>query len=153
METNDLSIRTATGHDWKVVADFNCRLAHETEKKELDRSKIDQGVQAVLGDANRGVYFVAESKGAIVGQLMITREWSDWRNGWFWWIQSLYVPADFRGQGVFKALYRHVELEADKASGVCGLRLYVDEDNERAQGVYERLGMKRSNYEFFEVEF
>ncbi len=153
MEPNDLAIRTAGPDDWELVADFNCRLAGETEGKELNRSKIDPGVRAVLGDATRGVYYLAEREGQVIGQLMITREWSDWRNGWFWWIQSLYVRAQFRGRGVFKALYRHVETAAGEDGGVCGLRLYVDEDNEPAQSVYERVGMKRSRYEFFEAEF
>ena len=152
METN-LSIRTATAADWECVADFNCRLARETEDKELNRAKIEPGVQAVVGDANRGVYYLAEQDGKVIGQLMITREWSDWRNGWFWWIQSLYVIAESRGRGVFKSLYRHVESEAAKASDVRGLRLYVDEDNQRAQDVYARLGMNKSRYEFFELEF
>ncbi|MGB0579042.1 MAG: GNAT family N-acetyltransferase [Limisphaerales bacterium] len=152
MET-ELSIRTATEADWECVADFNCRLASETEGKELNREKIDPGVRAVLEDVNRGVYYLAEKDGGVIGQLMITREWSDWRNGWFWWIQSLYVIAESRGQGVFKSLYRHVESEAAKSNDVRGLRLYVDEDNQRAQDVYARLGMNKSRYEFFELEF
>lgn len=149
----ELSIRTAGPEDWELVADYNCRLARETEDKELDRSKIEPGVRAVLSDGDRGTYYLAESAGETIGQLMITREWSDWRNGWFWWIQSLYVRADARGHGVFKALYQHVEAEAAAAKDVCGLRLYVDEDNERAQAAYDRLGMQRSRYEFFEMEF
>lgn len=149
----ELSIRIAAEADWEHVADFNCRLARETEEKELNRAQIEPGVKAVLGDLNRGVYYLAEQDGKVIGQLMITREWSDWRNGWFWWIQSLYVIAESRGQGIFKALYRHVESEAAKAGEVRGLRLYVDEDNQRAQDVYARLGMQKSRYEFFEREF
>lgn len=147
-----LAIRRAKQSDCDLIVDFNSRLARETEERELDQSKIQPGVQALLEDPSRGVYYLAEHEGSVIGQIMITREWSDWRNGWFWWIQSLYVRADFRKQGVFKALYRHVEAEA-AATDACGLRLYVDDDNSRAQAAYLKLGMDRSRYEFFEVEF
>lgn len=153
MAVEELFIRRGLPADLDVVVKFNCGLARETESWELDEGRIRPGVAALLADSNRGIYFLAESDGGVVGQLMITREWSDWRNGWFWWIQSLYVRAEHRGKGVFKALYRHVEKEAAASEDVCGLRLYVDEDNGRAQEVYERIGMSKSRYEFFEVEF
>jgi len=153
MLTQELTIRRAGPSDRDLIVDFNSRLARETENRELEQSKIQSGVQNLLEDPTRGVYYVAEHGGSIIGQIMITREWSDWRNGWFWWIQSLYVGTEFREQGVFKALYRHVETEAVAASDVCGLRLYVDDDNSRAQAAYRKLGMARSRYEFFEVEF
>ncbi len=153
MSETGLLIRRGIATDLDVVMEFNCGLARETEERELDADKIRPGVAALLGDPDRGVYFLAESDGDVIGQLMITREWSDWRNGWFWWIQSLYVRADHRGKGVFKALYRHVEKEAESVGDVCGLRLYVDEDNRKAQEAYEKLGMDRSRYQFFEIEF
>src|SRR5438105_2310221 len=102
-----LTLRRATLADAPVIAEYNQRLAHETEGRSLDPPVIAAGVRAVLSDPERGRYFVAERDGAVVGQLMITTEWSDWRNGWIWWIQSVYVRMDARRQGVFRALYEH----------------------------------------------
>ena len=114
---------------------------------------LGPGVRAVLGDAERGLYFVAESGGNLIGQMMVTREWSDWRNGWFWWIQSVYVKPEFRQHGVYRRLHEHVERTARATAGVCGLRLYVEHENERAQRVYERLGMARTTYRMFETDW
>ncbi|MFT4689881.1 MAG: ribosomal protein S18 acetylase RimI-like enzyme [Limisphaerales bacterium] len=147
------SIRTGVLEDWERVADFNRRLAMETEGKELPEQTISAGVRAVLGDSDRGIYYCAIADGELVGQLMITREWSDWRNGWFHWIQSVYVEESFRGQGVFSSLYRHAEDIAKKDPEVCGLRLYVENDNTKAQEVYSRLGMSETHYLLFEIEF
>jgi ribosomal protein S18 acetylase RimI-like enzyme len=107
---------------------------------------LTAGVEAGLADPGKACYFVAEDGGTVVGQLMVTYEWSDWRNGWIWWVQSVYVRPDYRRRGVFRALYRHVHQAAVAERGVVGLRLYVEQDNHRAQEVYRRLGMERTRY-------
>src|SRR5205807_978659 len=127
-------------------------LALETETRRLDLATVNAGVKALLADQSKGVYFVAESGGQIAGQLLITYEWSDWRNGNFWWIQSVYVAEPFRGQGVFRALFGHLRDLAAANKDVCGLRLYMDAHNASARGAYARLGMKRTNYEVFEID-
>ena len=148
-----ISIRPATLADAALVTEYNIRLARETEGRELNRTKVDAGVAALLSDAMKGEYFLAEVGGKIVGQLMITREWSDWRNAWFWWIQSVYVDEGARGNGVFATLFRQVRNLAQADAGVCGIRLYVERENERAQEIYRRMGMEKSSYQFFESEF
>jgi ribosomal protein S18 acetylase RimI-like enzyme len=110
-------------------------------------------VEAVVRDPAKGIYFVAAAGGAVIGQLMITYEWSDWRNGTFWWIQSVYVRPDVRHQGVFRALYRHVRDLARSRDGVCGIRLYVEQDNARAQKTYRALGMRETPYRILEEDF
>jgi GNAT superfamily N-acetyltransferase len=141
-----LTIRPATLADAEAIADANRRLASETEGKSLDPVVLARGVAAVLADPSKGRYFVAEEDGRFVGQLMLTWEWSDWRDGWFWWIQSVYVLADARGRGVFRRLYEHVTAEAKAAGDVIGLRLYVENENRAAQETYYRLGMKAVGY-------
>ena len=121
-------------------------MAEETEGRALDAHLIDAGVSALLRDKNKGRYWVAVSDNDIVGQLMVTYEWSDWRNAMIWWIQSVYVPSKYRRKGVFSALYRHVETLAKAEAGVCGLRLYVEENNQRAQQTYKALGMIKPSY-------
>jgi len=145
-----LSVRRAGVADAAIIAEFNSRLAQETEDKTLDAALLRAGVEAGLADENKALYFVAEEGGEIIGQLMLTREWSDWRNGWMWWIQSVYVRADARRRGIFRALYRHVYEAARSDPGVIGLRLYVEHTNESAQKTYERLGMTRTSYQVFE---
>ncbi|MGF1579920.1 MAG: GNAT family N-acetyltransferase [Gemmataceae bacterium] len=140
------SIRLATMDDVSTIVDFNCRLATETEGLDLDPELILPGVRAGLADPNKALYFVAEKDQSIAGQIMVTFEWSDWRNGWFYWIQSVYVREDCRRQGVFRSLYEHVERLAMNKSDVIGLRLYVDDENASAQETYYNLGMKRSTY-------
>jgi len=142
----DLVIRPATASDWPVVVDFNCRLAEESEGKVLDRAHIVPGVQALLADASKGRYFLAERDGQVVGQLMHTHEWSDWRNGDIWWLQSVYVHPDHRRQGVFRALFEHLQSEAKSNPGVVGLRLYVEQDNTRAHATYANLGFEPGGY-------
>lgn len=147
------TVRPATLRDLAVLVEFNAALARETEAKQLDRATLERGVAALLGDASKGRYFVAEREGAVVGALCITHEWSDWRNAVFWWIQSVYVRAEVRRQGVYTALYRDVVMRARESTEVCGLRLYVDHGNSRAQAVYAALGMHESHYRFFEIDF
>ncbi len=132
-----------------VVATYNIQMAMETEQKKLDPYTVTAGVKAVLGDPNKGVYFVAEVDGRVVGQLMITLEWSDWRNGDIWWIQSVYVHPDFRKHGIFRQLHAHAKDEAVKAGAVM-LRLYVEKENQRAQDVYRGLGMDEAHYVMME---
>ncbi|MGB5489203.1 MAG: GNAT family N-acetyltransferase [Woeseiaceae bacterium] len=142
----EFRIRDATSADAATIADYNARMAEETEGRMLDPDIIGPGVAEVLADNTKGRYWVAESKQHIVGQLMVTYEWSDWRNATIWWIQSVYVPAEYRRQGVFSALYRHVESLTIAEPSVCGLRLYVEDNNHRAQRTYEALGMVKPSY-------
>jgi len=148
-----MKIRRATMEDAKVISEYNRLLAEETEHRSLDRTILLRGVRALLKDSTKGVYYVAESDGVIIGQLMITYEWSDWRNGNFWWIQSVYVEKEFRQQGVFRLLYEHVQGLAAKRNDACGLRLYMEKENDRARKVYEKMGMKLTAYVLFEKEF
>ena len=149
----ELNIRAARAEDATVIAGFNRALARETEGRELDPERSGPGVRAVLADATKGRYHVAESEGRVVGQLMLTFEWSDWRNGMFWWIQSVYVAPECRGLGVFSALYKRVEAEARATEGVCGLRLYMEHHNDRARAAYVRLGLRPAGYEVLETDF
>jgi GNAT superfamily N-acetyltransferase len=124
-------------------------MALETEQLTLDRRTLDAGVRAALADESKAVYFLAEIDGRVVGQLMITHEWSDWRNGPLWWIQSVYVHADHRRRGVFRALYAYARAEA-KHAGAVGLRLYVEESNHVGQATYRSLGMSMTHYRVME---
>ena len=146
-------IRRAHPSDLDFLTTGNSAMALETEHRKLDAGRLRKGVQALFQDASRGVYYIAEIAGERAGQMLITYEWSDWRNGNFWWMQSVYVLPRFRGQGVFRALYSHVEMLARADLGVCGLRLYVENQNTRAQAAYEKCGMKRADYQMFEVDF
>jgi ribosomal protein S18 acetylase RimI-like enzyme len=148
-----MKIRPAKLSDAATITDFNVRMALETENRRLDRARVRRGVRALLQDAAKGTYFLAEEGDRVAGQLGLTMEWSDWRNGNFWWIQSVYVLPECRQRGVFRALYAHVHKLARSRRDVCGLRLYVDADNARAQLAYERLGMKATPYQFFEIDF
>jgi GNAT superfamily N-acetyltransferase len=148
----DIKIRPAASADAPVIADFNRRLAKETEGLKLDPARVQAGVNTLLREPTRGIYYVAEVEGAIAGQLMITYEWSDWRNGNIWWIQSVYVAEKSRGGGVFKALFNHVRALAEKEGNVPNLRLYVEAHNTRARQAYGKLGFKKTYYEIFELE-
>ena len=148
----NLIIRDATPEDVDTIVAFNAAMAEETEARTLDSERLRHGVRAILGDASRGQYWIAAAGGETVGQVMATREWSDWRNGWFWWLQSVYVAPPHRRRGVFRALYARVRDEARNA-GACGLRLYVDRRNERAQRTYESLGMNMTEYRVMETLF
>ncbi len=149
----NLHVREALPDDAKTIADFNSQMARETEGRPLDPALIDPGVAAILADSNRGRYWVAEVDGKVVGQIMVTYEWSDWRNGQLWWIQSVYVHEDYRRKGVFSALYRHVESLARQDPEICGLRLYVEKGNKRAQETYLKLGMVLPGYQVMEADF
>jgi ribosomal protein S18 acetylase RimI-like enzyme len=148
-----ITIRDARIDDSGTIAEFNSRLAIESEGLFLNPSLISSGVVAVLSDGDKGRYWVAEVDGNVVGQLMVTYEWSDWRNGQIWWIQSVYVHEDFRREGVFSVLYRHVESLALQDPEVCGMRLYVEKDNDQAQETYLKLGMVMPGYLVMEVDF
>lgn len=128
-------------------------MAKETEGRPLDPGLINPGVEAVLADPEKGRYWLAEADGVVAGQIMVTYEWSDWRNGMLWWIQSVYIHEDYRRKGVFSSLYRHVESLARLDKGVCGLRLYVEQENKRAQATYSKLGMVMPGYLVMEVDF
>lgn len=146
----DLTVRPAQPADATIVCHFNALLARESEGKELDPSLLQPGVAAVLADPHKGYYFLAEAAGAFVGQLGVTFEWSDWRNGWFWWVQSVYVVPQARRQGVFRALFRQVEDNARCAGNVIGIRLYVENDNHIAHRVYQDLGLAWTTYRVME---
>ena len=141
-----LTIRRATPADTPVIVDFNCRLAQESEGKALDREVVTAGVGATFADPHKGPYFLAEEKGKVLGQVQVTFEWSDWRNGWMWWIQCVYVRPEARRRGVFRALFEHVLQAARADPEVIGLRLYVERDNQAAQQLYLHLGMEYTNY-------
>lgn len=146
-----MTVRAAVLTDVEFLVDGNARMALETESLELDRARLRAGVEAVFADAGRGFYLIAEVDGERAGQMMITYEWSDWRNGVFWWIQSVYTVPELRGRGAFKALYASVEAMARERGGVCGLRLYVEAHNETAQATYRRCGMSETVYRMFEA--
>ena len=148
-----MQIRPATEQDLETIVDFNLKLAAETEDKPLDRNTVTQGVRALLTSEGRGRYFVAEVEGRVVGQVMHTYEWSDWRNGNVWWLQSVYVLQEFRGQGIFKRLYQHILNAAEAEPGVVGIRLYVENENATAQAAYRRLGLTGESYRVMETIF
>ena len=148
-----IHIRRATPSDFAFIVESNIAMAQETEGLSLDEARVRAGVGAVLADSALGFYLVGEIDGSPAGQLMVTYEWSDWRNGLFWWIQSVYVRPEHRRLGVYTALHRHVADEAQAAGGVCGIRLYVEQDNITAQRVYESLDMYRTRYQMYEIEF
>lgn len=143
-------IRIAEPRDVEAIAELNLAMAAETEDKQLCRSTLVRGVRAVFDSADRGFYVVAESDGGVVGCLLITSEWSDWRCGLFWWIQSLYVRPSFRRRGVLRQLHEFVKTEASRRPEICGLRLYVEQSNDVAQRAYRRIGMTMTTYRMYE---
>lgn len=149
-EERKLEIRAARPGDAGTIVDFQLAMARETEDLELDRGTVSRGVEAVLSDPAKGAYWVAGSAGRIVGSLLTTFEWSDWRNGTVLWIQSVYVLPESRGRGVYRALYEHLRRRVEADPGLKGLRLYVDRRNTAAQRVYERLGMTSEHYLTYE---
>jgi ribosomal protein S18 acetylase RimI-like enzyme len=153
MDQQGFDICDASAGDWLVIAAFNAALAEESEDKTLDRTILDSGVKRLLEDPSRGRYFLARAGERVVGQTLITYEWSDWRDGWIWWIQSVYVDPGYRRQGVFRHLYRHIEALARDDDDVVAIRLYVERENTRAQATYRSLGMMPTGYRVMECEF
>ena len=149
-----MRIRDATPDDLAVVVDQNARLAEESEGLVLDRATLERGVRAALADRSKARYLLAERDGVVVGQLMLTREWSDWRDGHWWWIQSVYVAQAARRTGVVDALFDHVRaLAAADAERVVGVRLYVERENEWARRTYARLGLAEGHYLLYERSY
>jgi GNAT superfamily N-acetyltransferase len=146
-------IRPARVSDAIIIAEFNSFLAKETENINLNRERLRKGTESLLADTSKGIYYLSEKDNKIVGQLMITYEWSDWRNAIFWWIQSVYILPQYRKHGIFRQLYQYIESLARTRGNVCGLRLYVDTSNKFAQQTYEAVGMKYSHYQFMDIEF
>lgn len=145
-----MNIRVATFEDADSLVEFNKAMALETEGKKLDVEVLRSGVEAVFSDEKKGFYVVAEEDAKIIGGLMITYEWSDWRNAWFWWIQSVYILPEARGRQIYSRLYEFVKATATEQGNVCGFRLYVESDNNHAQRVYEKVGMDASRYLMYE---
>lgn len=146
-------VRRARARDAATLAGFNRAMARETEALELVPHTVIAGVQAVLSDPARGFYFVAELEERPIGALMVTFDWSDWRNAEVWWIQSVYVTPEHRGRGALRALHDAVCQHAHERGGVCGLRLCVEKHNRDAQNAYRALGLRWSDYRLFEQEF
>jgi ribosomal protein S18 acetylase RimI-like enzyme len=145
-----MKIRLAENSDIARLVEFNQAMALETEGKNLDSQILQSGVSQVFDDDKKGFYVVAEDNAEIIGGLMITFEWSDWRSAWFWWIQSVYILPDYRGRGIYRRLYNFVKEFAQEKENVCGFRLYVEKENTSAQKVYENLGMEASHYLMYE---
>ena len=151
MSSSSIAVGRATTEDVAAIAQFNIAMAAETEDLALDPQTVHAGVAAVVSDDRRGFYLVARSDGKAVGSLMITYEWSDWRNGNLWWIQSVYVVPSARKQGIFRLLYDNVISLAKQSGDAAGVRLYVEKDNRGAQAVYRKLGMSETAYRVFEI--
>ena len=145
-----LFLRTAEQRDLDTLAKFGTAMAMETENKILSLPVVSQGVKSLFNNPQDGFYVVAEVQGEVIGSLKVTFEWSEWRNGVFWWIQSVYVQPEFRRQRVFRKLYEYIKKKALAQANVCGLRLYVEKDNDIAQNTYLSLGMEEANYKFYE---
>lgn len=143
-------IRKAGLSDLETLVDFQFKMAMESENLQLDKTVLTEGIQSVLTDHNKGTIYVTEDNGILVGTLMITLEWSDWRNGWVWWIMSLYVIPAYRRKGVFKQMYRYIQELVKQDDNVKGIRLYVDKTNTRAQKVYDSIGMCGEHYTTYE---
>lgn len=146
----DIIITKGQIEDIENIAQFQVDMAMESEGTQLDKDTVTKGVSAAMADENKGLYYIARVDGKAVGSLMLTREWSDWNNGWYWWIQSVYVEPDYRRQGVYKSMYNAVCTDA-KQQNIAQVRLYVDKTNTRGQKVYSSLGMQESHYLIYET--
>lgn len=149
---DEIAVRIGQMRDVGTLVDFNVAMAQETEGKTLSRSLVSAGVNTVMQNPGHGFYVVSEKAGAIAGSLMVTREWSDWRNSEFWWIQSVYVKPEFRRQGIYRKLYEFARAKALEQGNVCGFRLYVERGNIVAQQTYRDLGMAETVYKMYEQE-
>jgi len=145
-----MTVRDATQEDIETIIDFQRRMAIETENLTLDIATVTRGAQEVFTDPSKGKYYVAEQTEKVVGCLMTTFEWSEWRNGNVLWIQSVYIDEKFRGQGVFRKLYAHVQTLVNRDPSLKGIRLYVDKKNDEAQRVYRKMGMNGDHYLVYE---
>ena len=148
--TNKFTIRRGEARDAAALAEFNSLMAFETEHLKLLPEVILAGVKTMINNPAHGFYLVAETDGTIAGSLMVTTEWSDWRNGVIWWVQSVYIRGEYRRQGIYRALYEQVKTLADADESVCGFRLYVEKDNINAQRTYQALGMLEKDYLIYE---
>lgn len=153
ISSQKFDIREAKIGDVSIIADMNIGIAKETESKDLDRQIITEGVKMAVSNPELARYFIAESSGSIAGQTMVTYEWSDWRAGQIWWLQSVYVLPQFRSQGCFRALYQFIKNLAEKDPLSRAIRLYVMEDNETGKNVYSKVGMNHSGYVVYEEEW
>jgi GNAT superfamily N-acetyltransferase len=153
MPPEAIKIRRAATRDIQTLAEFNIAMAQETEDRSLDPATVQSGVSGVIESSARGFYLIAEAGETCIGALLITFEWSDWRNGDLWWIQSVYVLPTHRQRGVFRQLYEAVVSQATAHGDVRGIRLYVEKDNLKAQRVYEHLKMTRTPYQIYEQMF
>ena len=149
----ELTIRRANVADLFKLVNLNAAMALETENVSLDLGRLTRGTRVVLESADNGFYLVGEVGGQIVGSLLITTEWSDWRNGNFWWVQSVYVRSEWRRRGVYRAMHHWLYNSSRYRPDVCGIRLYVHRENRIAQSTYASLGMARSQYDLFEIDF
>ncbi|MCE5272842.1 GNAT family N-acetyltransferase [bacterium] len=151
--TATLAIRPAVAADSALIARFNAAMAEETEGRALDRARLLAGVEGLIARPEYGFYLVAEWSGEPAACLLVTYEWSDWRNGLFWWVQSVYVSPEHRRKGIYRAMYSRVRELAQADRLVCGLRLYVETDNTAARQTYESLGMREAHYRMYEEVF
>ncbi|MEQ8861394.1 MAG: GNAT family N-acetyltransferase [Pseudomonadales bacterium] len=151
--SDSIQIRPASDEEAGLLVEFNRAMAAESEDKGLDVDTLRRGVDYLLGHPAEGFYLLAECDGEVAGTLMVTYEWSDWRAGRFWWIQSVYVRPEHRRRGVYRALHRHVRDLATLDEQACGLRLYVERDNRGAMATYRNLGMEETHYRLYEEEF
>lgn len=144
-------IRHAKFKELEIIAEFQVLMAFETEQLELETSVIIEGMEAVFEDINKGQYYVAvDDNDEVIGCLLVTPEWSEWRNGTVLWIQSVYVKKEHRGKGVYKQLYSHIKNQVENSPDLVGIRLYVEKENTKAQAVYEKLGMNGEHYKLYE---
>ena len=150
--SSPIKIRKAKIEDLETIVKFNYNLANETEDKELDLEILTKGVRAILNDSAKGQYYVYVIDNKVVGQIMHTYEWSDWRNGMLLWVQSVYVDSEYRRKGIYKELYNYVKNICDKDDGIAGIRLYVEKENFNAKATYKSLGMQECNYHMYEYE-
>lgn len=153
MSDLNIVVRAGTRQDANDIARFQQAMAFETEGKLLDEALLKSGVTGIFDSREKGFYLVAEVDDHLVGSLLITYEWSDWRNATFWWIQSVFVDANWRRKGVYRSMHDYVCTMADSRGDICGIRLYVERSNARAQQTYKDLGMTHSHYDLYEIEF